>query len=212
MELSTWLLFTSIALLTTFSPGPAILLAITNSLRFGLRASFYSTLGNELGLLLISSIVILGLGTVLIASTTLFLLLKIIGAAYLIYLGIRQWKFKEKLFSQEKNKTKYQIQSHWVSLTQGFFVATTNPKAILFFSALFPQFINIDRPLFVQFSILIATFSFLSICALMLYAFLAHHSKKWFNKNTRLFSRLLGGLFITLGMGILITDIRRSIN
>ncbi len=205
MDLSAWLLFFSIALVTTFSPGPAVLLAISNSLYFGWRATIYSTLGNELGLLLIASITILGLGAVLTTSTTLFLLLKTVGAVYLIYLGIRQWRSKGKLFTQQQNNTSKRTQSDWISFTQGFLVATTNPKAILFFTALFPQFIQLNKPLLWQFSILLITFSLLSTCALLSYGFLAGRSKQWFNteKRASLFNRLFGGLFIALGVGLL---------
>ncbi|MCK5919244.1 MAG: LysE family translocator [Cocleimonas sp.] len=205
MDLSTWLFFISITLVTTFSPGPAVLLAVTNSLNYGLRATFYSTLGNELGLLVIASLAILGLGAVLTTSTTLFLILKTIGAVYLIYLGIRQWRSKNKLFSPDAPQSHTQTQRDGVSFLQGFLVATTNPKAILFFTALFPQFITLDKPLTLQFSILIATFAFLSATALMGYGFLANRSKQWFSAGNRtlLFNRIFGGLFITLGIGLL---------
>lgn len=205
MALSTWLLFVSVAFIATFSPGPAVLLAVSNSLRFGLRTMFYSTLGNELGLLVIASITILGLGAVLSTSTTLFFILKMIGAGYLIYLGIRQWRSTKAFFLQEADQSHQQVQRDGVSFTQGFLVATTNPKAILFFTALLPQFISLDKPLILQFSILIATFSFCSTCALIGYGFLAYRSKKWFSieKRTSLFNRIFGGVFIALGIGLL---------
>ena len=210
MDLSTWLLFFSIALVTTFSPGPAVLLAISNSLYFGWRATFYSTLGNELGLLLIASITILGLGAVLSTSTTLFLLLKTIGAVYLIYLGNGVPIGIGKSFTQKQNNSNQRTQSNWISFTQGFLVATTNPKAILFFTALFPQFIQLNKPLLWQFSILLITFSLLSTCALLSYGFLASRSKQWFNveKRVSLFNKLFGGLFIALGVGLL--QLKRS--
>jgi RhtB (resistance to homoserine/threonine) family protein len=205
MDLSTWLFFISITFVTTFSPGPAVLLAITNSLRFGLRTTFYSTLGNELGILLIASLAILGLGAILTTSTPLFLVLKTVGAGYLIYLGLRQWRSKDKLFSQKADQNNALTQSNRVSFIQGFLVAATNPKAILFFSALFPQFININQPLILQFSILSATFALLSMISLMSYAVLAQRSQQWFStdNHTTLFNRVFGGLFMTLGMGLL---------
>ncbi len=205
MDLSTWLFFISITLVTTFSPGPAVLLAVTNSLNYGLRATFYSTLGNELGILAVASLAILGLGAVLTTSTTLFLILKTIGAVYLIYLGIRQWRSKNKLFSSETLQSHTQTQSNGLSFLQGFLVAITNPKALLFFSALFPQFITLDKPLVLQFSILTVTFAFLSAMALMSYGFLANHSKQWFSTSNRtsLFNRIFGGLFIAMGIGLL---------
>ncbi|MCK5810449.1 MAG: LysE family translocator [Cocleimonas sp.] len=205
MDLSTWLFFISITFVITFSPGPAVLLAITNSLRFGLRTTFYSTLGNELGILLVASLAMLGLGAILTTSTTLFFVLKTVGAAYLIYLGVRQWRSKDKLLSQKTDQSNAPIQSNRVSFVQGFLVAATNPKAILFFSALFPQFININQPLMLQFSILSATFTLLSMISLMSYAVLAQRSQQWFSTEHRTawFNRIFGGLFMALGIGLL---------
>ena len=204
MDVSTWFLFIVVSSIMVVSPGPAILLAITNSITFGLRATFYSTLGNELGLLFISSIAILGLGAVLQTSTALFLILKTIGVAYLIYLGIKQWRSKAQLFSQEKNSVKTCPKSNRDAFIQGFLVATTNPKAILFFTALLPQFVNINYPVLPQFAILIATFSFLSTCALIAYGIIAHRAKKWLSTEKRVtwFNRVFGGLFIALGAGL----------
>ena len=92
MELSTWLLFSSIALIATISPGPAVLLSVTNGLMHGFTRSVFSSLGNITGILIVSSAAALGLGAVLQSSTFLFTTLKFCGAIYLIYLGIRQWR------------------------------------------------------------------------------------------------------------------------
>jgi threonine/homoserine/homoserine lactone efflux protein len=205
MDLSTWLLFVGIALIATFSPGPAILLAITNSLSFGLRATCYSTLGNELGILFVSSITFLGLGTLLATSTSLFLILKTVGAGYLIYLGIRQWRAKNTFFSTVEKQQHAITQSNKQSFLQGFLIASTNPKAVLFFTALFPQFITLNESLILQFALLTATFTCLSACALISYGLLAQRSKKWLsnNKYTAYLNKLLGGIFIMLGIGLL---------
>ncbi|HIO92628.1 MAG TPA: LysE family translocator [Leucothrix mucor] len=204
MDLSTWLLFVLVTSIMVISPGPAILLAITNSIGFGLRSTVYSTLGNELGLLVISSIAILGLGAVLQTSTTLFLILKTVGAAYLIYLGIRQWRSGMPLFSSDNKPAEQQTKSNQASFMQGFLVATTNPKAILFFTALLPQFVNLENPVLPQFIILIATFAVLSACALIAYGFIAHRAKKWLSTKKRAtwFNRIFGGLFVMLGIGL----------
>ncbi|RTZ64095.1 MAG: LysE family translocator [Aquificaceae bacterium] len=204
MDLSTWFLFVAVTSIMVISPGPAILLAITNSISYGLRATLYSTLGNEIGLLFISSIAILGLGAVLQTSTTLFLILKTIGAAYLIYLGIKQWHSKVQLFSVEKAVAKKHHKSDKDAFMQGFLVAATNPKAILFFTALLPQFVHLEKSVLPQFVILIATFTVLSACALIAYGVLAHRAKKWLSTTKRMqwFNRIFGGLFITLGLGL----------
>jgi len=92
MHLSNWLLFCGVALVVTFTPGPGVLLAISNSLAVGPRRAMVSSLGNAAGLIVISCVAMAGMGVVLAASALAFIALKVTGAAYLIYLGIKQWR------------------------------------------------------------------------------------------------------------------------
>ena len=204
MELSTWLLFLSIALVAIISPGPAVLLSVTNSLTHGFTKSVFSSLGNIIGIFVVSSAAALGLGAVLQTSILLFTALKIFGAIYLIYLGISQWKSKHNIFEKpiETSKSNQGIRKSFV---QGFLVAISNPKAILFFTALFPQFIDLSKHIFVQFIILTATFMFFSFTILLIYALSAYSAKGWFAKSNRAIwlNRISGTVFITFGLGIL---------
>ena len=204
MEFSTWLLFLSIALVAIISPGPAVLLSITNSLTHGFTKSVFSSLGNIIGIFVVSSAAALGLGAVLQTSILLFTALKIFGAIYLIYLGISQWKSKHNIFEKpiETSKSNQGIRKSFV---QGFLVAISNPKAILFFTALFPQFIDLSKHIFVQFIILTTTFMFFSFTILLIYALSAHSAKGWFAKSNRAIwlNRISGTVFITFGLGIL---------
>jgi len=97
MELSTWLLFLSIALVVVITPGPAVLLSVTNSLSHEFAKSVFSSLGNMTGIFVVSSLAALGLGAALQTSALLFATLKILGAFYLIFLGIRQWRGKHNI-------------------------------------------------------------------------------------------------------------------
>ena len=204
MELSTWLLFLSIALVAIISPGPAVLLSVTNSLSHGFTKSVFSSLGNIAGIFVVSSAAALGLGAVLQASTLLFSTLKIFGAIYLICLGIRQWKSKDNIFENSIETYKCK-QGKRKSFVQGLLVAISNPKAILFFTALFPQFIDLSKPIMVQFIILTTTFMFFSFLILIIYALSAHSAKGWFAKENRAIwlNRISGTIFITFGLGIL---------
>ena len=92
MSLSVWILFVSVALTAVLSPGPAVLHAITNSMAFGWRRVAFSSLGNVLGLLVLSGLAMGGLGLLLKGSLLVFSALKALGAGYLILLGIRQWR------------------------------------------------------------------------------------------------------------------------
>lgn len=205
MTLSTWLLYSGVALLTLLSPGPAILLAVSNSVTFGFHRVPFSTLGNITGVFLISACAMLGMGAVLKTSTLLFLLLKILGAAYLIYLGLCQWRSRKNVFlSLAPSATRAQLSDYHL-FRRGLLVALTNPKAILFFTALFPQFVDPQKNLVSQFFILTSTFMFFSFLSLMGYAFLARSARSWFTNDHRAlwFNRFSGGAFVCLGLALL---------
>ena len=204
MELSTWILFTGIALISTISPGPAVLLSITNSLTHGLCRSIFSSLGNISGILIVSGVASMGLGALLKTSAILFTFLKIIGAIYLIYLGIRQWRTKQNFF-KASNEEGPSAQGNAKSFFQGVLVALSNPKAVLFFTALFPQFLDLSKPIAIQFTILTSTFMFLSFFSLIFYAKGAYAFKNWFSNGSRAiwFNRISGLVFISFGLGIL---------
>ena len=92
MAIESFLLFIAVAILPAISPGPAILLALSNSLRHGPRSVIYSALGNTLGLTILGFAVAFGLAAILSVSAAAFMVVKIIGAAYLIYLGVKLWR------------------------------------------------------------------------------------------------------------------------
>ncbi len=202
MYLSNWLVFCGVGLLTTFTPGPAVLLTVANTVARGPRHALICCLGNAFGLILVSAIATAGMSVLLNTSAVAFGILKLLGAAYLIYLGIRQWRHRPTTPpSVRPSKTG----AGWKLFAQGITVALTNPKAILFFSALFPQFLVSDAPLGEQFLILTATFSLCSIIAHASYTLLAHRLQHLLASPRRmtLFNRLTGGLFVTLGLGLL---------
>ena len=134
----------------------------------------------------------------------LFTTLKVFGAVYLIFLGIRQWNAKHNIFEKTFKTPKYN-QGAGRSFVQGFLVAISNPKAILFFTALFPQFIDLSKPIFLQFIIFTATFMLFSFIILVTYALSADSAKDWFVKRNRAIwlNRISGSVFITFGLGIL---------
>lgn len=173
MELHTWLLFTGVALVAIVSPGPAVLLAINNALAHDLKTVALSSLGNVLGLFTLSSAAMLGLGVLLHTSVYLFLSFKIVGALYLIYLGIKQFRNLGNAFTALHVKEKKSKKELFGFFKNGYLICATNPKPILFFTALFPLFMEVNRPILPQFFILTLTFMTLSFMTLMLYAYFA---------------------------------------
>jgi threonine/homoserine/homoserine lactone efflux protein len=210
MNIDMLILYTVVAFFYVISPGPAIFLAIANSLSNNMRAVFYSSLGNITGLFILSAVSMLGLGALLLTSASLFLAVKIIGALYLLYLGLKQIYLaqKAKLVAEESNTKK--IKSHFSYYREGFFLAATNPKPILFFSALFPQFLQLEGNLTLQFFSMTAIFMLLSMISLMSYAAIFKQAKGALAKGKRMawFHRITGGLFI--GMGALLLQLKSN--
>ncbi|MCC7702789.1 LysE family translocator [Janthinobacterium sp. GW460P] len=207
MHLSNWLLFCSVALLVTFSPGPAVLLAISNAIAVGPRRAMISSMGNGFGLFIISGVAMAGMGVVLATSATAFMLLKLAGALYLVFLGIKQWRSKTSVVAEAPAVVQGAANpnSFWKLFRQGLTVALTNPKAILFFSALFPQFITPGEPVAIQFTVLTTSFVACAMLAHLFYANLARLLKTQLATpgRARLFNRITGGAFVLLGLSLL---------
>jgi len=206
MHLSNWLLFCGVTLLVAFTPGPAVLLAVSNSMSVGPRRAMISSLGNATGLFMVSAAAMAGLGVVLSTSAHAFMVLKLAGAAYLIYLGIKQWRSQGSVFADLQGASAAgSPRSSWRLFGHGLTVALTNPKSILFFSALFPQFLTHDAPILTQFAVLTTTFAAGSVLAHGSYVLLARLLKKQFAnpKRAQLFNRVSGGAFVLLGLSLL---------
>ena len=205
MSLSLWLLFCASALITAFSPGPAVLLAVTNAAALGMRKALLSSAGNAAGVFVVSAIAMLGLGALLKTSAWMFGALKIVGAAYLIYLGIRQWRSRLNIFDRVVDTAGVREQTSAQLFLQGLLVATTNPKSILFFTALLPQFMTPHAPLPRQFFALTLTFATCTVVSHLCYVALARGMSGWFahEARARWFNRIAGALFGALGIGVL---------
>ncbi|WP_028468723.1 LysE family translocator [Neptunomonas japonica] len=204
MNIDTLLIYVLVSFFYVISPGPAILLAIYNGAMNGPKVVMVSALGNIIGLMFLSTLSISGLSAVLLASSTLFSVVKIIGASYLIYLGMRQL-FSSKRASPNKNsKSADRHRTLLPYFKEGLFVAATNPKPILFFAALFPQFLDTSNPIITQFvlmTLIFMTFSFLSLST---YGYIAQRAKGFLSnvKSIKWFHRISGGLFVGMGTSI----------
>ena len=202
MTVESWIIYLVLVTAATATPGPAILFIITNSTSYGWKRAIWAALGNIVGLFCLGIIAITGLGTILNTSVVFFNILKYAGAAYLIYLGLKILLQKElDLSSINAPAHSTDISSRKIFL-QALAVAISNPKAIVFLTALFPQFINIEQTLIPQFSILIITLMSFSFFFLMVYAFGAQRMKIWLNNSERitLFNRASGSIFIGFGL------------
>lgn len=167
----------------------------------------FASLGSTLAIACIMFLSMLGLGTVLAASETLFSTLKWLGAAYLAYLGITSLLSKTSSIAvPDESEPKVSARKLF---GRGILVGASNPKALLFFGALFPQFIEPSAPQAAQFLILGVTFIFFELFWLAVYALTAAKARHWLQKPRRatLFNRVTGAAFL-LAAGLLATTKR----
>ena len=171
MEFQVWLAFAAASTALLLIPGPTVLLVLSYAISQGKRVALATAAGVAFGDLIAMSVSLAGLGALVLASAMLFTVLKWIGAAYLVYLGITLLRNASNAsLSEAEDVAK-------ISATKVFCHATAvtalNPKSIVFFIAFAPQFIIVDNPLISQFMILVATFVGLAGINALAYALLA---------------------------------------
>jgi threonine/homoserine/homoserine lactone efflux protein len=204
MSVESWLLFSSIALVATLSPGPAILLVSSHSVSYGLKNSVATMLGNISGLFVMSALSVLGLSAIILHSAALFVVLKFAGAAYLIYLGLKLLRkgFSDAVPARQSGDGCEAAPSYSQLYSCGLLVALSNPKAVAFTTALFPQFVDRAQPVVPQFGILLVTFMALSFSCLYGYARMADMGKGKVREMrlSAVVSRAFGLMFIVSGL------------
>ncbi|QKJ20732.1 LysE family translocator [Microbacterium hominis] len=197
--------FAAAALVLIVIPGPSVLFTIGRALALGRRGGLLSVLGNALGLLPIIGLVAIGVGGLVARSVVLFTILKIVGAAYLVYLGVQAIRHRRS--SAAAGAAVALPRSAWRQLGEGFVVGVTNPKTIAFFVAVLPQFVDLDAgavPL--QMVTLGLVFFAIAVLSDGAWALVAASARTWFGRSPRRIETLTatgGGMMIGLG-GILL--------
>lgn len=208
MSLSLWLSFVAVALAATFSPGPGVLLAISTTLALGARRTLYSSAGNAAGVFIVSCVAASGAGLLFARSPAAFTVLKTAGAAYLAWLGIRQWR-QAGTASMQLATMHDGDGSRRALFMRGLAVACSNPKSILFFTAVFPQFLpmrQITGPHFLLLSLTFVACMFVSHASYVLLA--AKAGTHLLNGGgMRVLRRFMGALFVLMAAGLLLTNL-----
>ncbi|WP_241294963.1 LysE family translocator [Burkholderia stabilis] len=206
MNLHTWWLFVATVFVVSAIPGPNMLLVMTHGARHGLRRSSATMAGCLSALVLMLSVSAAGLGAVLEAWPAMFNTLRFAGAAYLVYLGVKAWRARvdedaPAAADVEIESRQAAQASRWVLFRNGFLVAGSNPKAILFAAALLPQFINASAPTLPQFGILVVTFAVIEVSWYLVYASFGTRIGATLKSQSvaKIFNRLTGGLFVGFG-------------
>ena len=197
--------FALVAIPIILVPGPSVLFIIGRSLSLGRVGGLLSVLGNAIGVLIVVVAVAFGVGIVIAQSIVLFTIVKIAGAAYLIYLGVQAIRHRKD--AAERAVGPVPRRSHWRVLVEGFVVGLTNPKTIVFFIAVLPQFVDYHAGGIPAQLLVLGTF-FVSMALILdsLWALAAGVARDWFARSPRRISTLgaTGGvLMIGLGVGSL---------
>ena len=182
-------------------PGPSVLFVIGRSLALGRRGGLMSVLGNELGGLPLVLLVSVGLGAVVAQSAMVFLVVKLLGAGYLVYLGVQA--IRHRRVDTGAMTASGQGGSSWRVLREGFIVGVTNPKTIVFFVAVLPQFVSPENgPVAVQMAILGLVFTAIAFACDACWALVASAARQWFATSPRRLSTMRatgGGMLVGMG-------------
>lgn len=199
MSLSTWLAFFAASWAISFSPGPGAISAMASGLRYGFRRGYWTTIGLILGILIQFMIVAVGLGALLTASELAFGIVKWLGVGYLIYLGWKQIRTDAPPIAAPGSEPAPFNRRELI--LRGCLINITNPKGTVFLMAVVPQFLDLSKPLAVQYATIAATLCFTDLVAMGCYTSLASRILRLLRSplHIRWLNRTFGALFILAG-------------
>jgi threonine/homoserine/homoserine lactone efflux protein len=199
LSLEQLLTFALASVLLTLIPGPTVLFVVGRSLSLGRRAGLWSVVGNTLGLLPVVLAVALGVGALVAESVAVFTVVKVVGAAYLVYLGVQAFRQRGADVHAEAPTARSTLRV----VRDGFVVGVTNPKSVVFLAAVLPQFVDhsaggISGQLF-GLGLVFMTVALVSDSG---YAYVAGTARAWFSSSPRRLSRMQGtGGLMMIGLG-----------
>jgi len=202
LDLQVWLAFLVASCVIAVSPGSGAVLSMSHGLSYGVRRTTATIVGLQLGLAVILLVAGLGVGAVLTASANAFLVVKVVGACYLLWLGWRQWRAPvAKIEDGAATEAAEPDLSASQRVLRGFLTNVTNPKGIVFMAAVLPQFIQPTRPLWLQLLVLLATTVTVDVTVMHGYAWLAARLQGMLRsvRARRAQNRVFGGVLMAMG-------------
>ena len=199
MELQTWLVYVLASVGLALSPGPNGLLALTHGALHGPRKATFTALGGTFGFVLLIAASMFGIGALLQASSAWLTALKWVGGAYLIWLGLQVWRSPP--IGVDLRVAAGAVSSSSL-FRQALLTALTNPKALLFFMAFLPQFVDPARSLFTQFVVMALTYAVIEIAFEVALAAAANRISPWLARSGRRFNQGCGGVFVAIGLAL----------
>ena len=201
MSMHVWGLYAATVLVYSALPGPGAMLVMSHGMAHGARPTIATVCGIEAGVIIFVVITAFGLGTLLTLSAGVFDVIRWIGAAYLVYLGVRKWLERPTLpdIAREGQSVR---RAHLGA--QGMMVSLSNPKSVLFFGALFPQFVDPHSGYVLQMLVLGATTVAIDFCVLSSYAILPNRIGRWMRQGNhlKLYNRTVGTILIGAGLAV----------
>ncbi|PLX39097.1 MAG: lysine transporter LysE [Hyphomicrobiales bacterium] len=207
MSLEVWLAFVATVAVLVALPGPTVLLVVAYALGQGRRVAFAMVAGVALGDLVAMTVSLAGLGAILAASSELFTAMKWLGAAYLVFLGIKLWRADPQVPRVDSDVPEVPLKT---AFGHAFMVTALNPKGIAFFVAFVPQFVNAGAPVMPQMAILVATFVSIAIINSTIYALLGDHLRGRMTRPSVLRWLNRAGASCLVGMGAATAAMRSS--
>ena len=200
---SLWATLLGASMLISFTPGAGAINTMSNALNSGFRRAIYGVLGQQAALIVHLAIVAAGLGVLVASSPVAFNVIRYLGAAYLVYLGIRQFLRRPDL--SPETVTAVANEPAWSMFRRGLWVNLLNPKAIVFFLAFIPGFVRADQPLWSQYAVIGATIVAVDVLVMWFFFALAAKGFQRFTRSERgqrVVNRVFGALFV--GVGVLL--------
>ncbi len=200
MELSTWLAFFAASWAISISPGAGAVAAMSAGLNHGFRRGYITTFGLVLGIWLQVVVVSLGLGALVATSSTAFAVVKWLGVAYLVYLGVQQWRAPAAPMAAKTDEGSA-FATRRSMVLRAVLINAVNPKGTVFLLAVVPQFLNLAQPLLPQYLTIAATLGFTDLVVMAGYTALAARVLGALKSPThiRAMNRTFGGLFVLAG-------------
>ncbi|MDX2433025.1 MAG: LysE family translocator [Desulfobacterales bacterium] len=204
MSFEFLLIYSVTVFVASIIPGPSMLLALTHGMKYGARRTTVSALGNLSVTLIQAGISIAGLGAILLASENIFNIVKWAGAIYLVYMGISIWRSPSMSITEKSSNGNQPEAPLRKMYLQAAFVTAGNPKAIVFFTAVFPQFIDPNIAFIPQCGMLMGTGGIIAFCCFMAYAIGGQNIVRLFSEASvgKYVNRVIGGTFIGAGIGL----------
>ena len=215
LNLSLYSLFVITSIMTVATPGPGVLMTLMKSIGYGFRGAIWTICGTATGAIIMSAISATGVGLILRASPDAYALLRVVGAAYMIWLGIKNWRVRTMSLESALRGSKHRAIASGAPVEdeirrfpffmEGITLQMTNPMLIMFFVSLFPQFIDPKLSYGAQYGILAATYGILILAIHSGYSFVTSRFRGFLSSErmSRLIYRIGGSIFIVLALKVL---------